>query len=217
LIFLAILPGAVLTTFLYINDKHEKEAHRALLKAFGYGILSIIPAVAIGLPLGDHGAFFNAFISAGLLEECSKFLFLRWIFYKKPYFNEPYDGIIYAAFISLGFATLENVLYVVEGGLSVALLRMFMSVPGHAIFGVFMGYYAGLAKFNPKKERKLLLTGLGLAILTHGTYNFFLMWNDSALWFLSVFIIIAGLIYAKKAIDLHNQRSPFKGKTKKLR
>lgn len=213
LFFLAVLPSITLAAILYVNDKHEKEAHTALIWAFACGVLSIVPAVAIGLPLGEHGAFFNAFISAALIEECCKFLFLRWIFYRKSYFNEPYDGIIYAAFISLGFATLENIMYVYQGGVAVAFVRMFMAVPGHAIFGVIMGYYAGLAKFNPKKENKYLLTGLGLAVLVHGLYDFFLMWNEALWWFLSVFIIIAGVIYSRKAMRLHSNKSPFKGQT----
>jgi RsiW-degrading membrane proteinase PrsW (M82 family) len=93
---------------------------------------------------------------------------------RHPSFNEVYDGILYSVAASLGFATLENIMYVVMGGgYGVALLRALLSVPGHALWGVIMGYYVGRARFAPAQQRGgLVLHGVGLAVFWHGLYDF---------------------------------------------
>jgi protease PrsW len=97
--------------------------------------------------------------------------------YFRPFFNEPLDGIIYAVMISMGFATLENVLYAMEYSISTTALRGLTAVPAHAVFATMMGYFVGKAKF--KTERKIqirfLAMGLGLAVLVHGLYDFFII------------------------------------------
>jgi RsiW-degrading membrane proteinase PrsW (M82 family) len=216
---LALAPGLAIIIYIYQADKYEKEPKSALLGAFLSGVFSIIPAVALGelfdwMGFSDDyttsSTFLYAFITVAFSEEFSKYwVFKKWS-YSQYYFDEPYDGIIYAVMVSMGFATLENLLYVQELGFSVGVLRMFTAVPAHATFGVLMGYFAGIAKF--KNDSFLFrIIGLMLAILFHGAYDFFLMVKNYEWMFLGAFIsLIIAIKLSQKAIQLHQERSPFK-------
>ncbi len=119
--------------------------------------------VALIDDLGTHlshpfaKSFFDSFFLAAIPEEISKWLVLYWIVWKSREFDEHYDGIIYAVFVSLGFALVENIMYVVNRGMGVALIRAVLSVPGHGSFGVLMGYYFSLAKFGPVTQRQPMM------------------------------------------------------------
>lgn len=210
LLCLAIFPSLLLAWFLYRNDLYEKESKLELFKAFSLGIISVFPTLATGRLIGNYSEYpiVNAFFATALIEEFWKFIAFRYFFYNKDFCNEPYDGIIYASFVSLGFATLENVFYVLEGGISVALVRMFLAIPGHTIFGIFMGYFAGLAKFEGKEVHNLSL-GFILAFLFHGFYDYFLLIDLNILALISVFLILIGIYLARKAIKIHQESSPF--------
>lgn len=120
---------------------------------------------------------------------------------RKKEFNEPFDGIIYSTFVSLGFATLENVVYVMQSGFSTGIARMFTAVPAHYAFGVIMGYYVGKAKFDEKNRASYLLRGLLYAVLLHGLYDFFVFQRDyPMLGFLVFAALILGLYLAQRAI-----------------
>lgn len=215
---LALAPGAAIIVYFYHADKYEKEPKSALLGAFLLGVFSIIPAVALGelfewLGLTDNqttaSTFIYAFVTVAFSEEISKYwVFKKWS-YSQSYFNEPFDGIMYAVMVSMGFATLENVLYVQDLGFSVAIFRMFTAVPAHATFGVMMGYFAGLAKFS-KNSFYLRFMGLVLAILFHGAYDFFLMEKNYEWIFIGAFIsLLIALKLSQEAIKRHQERSPF--------
>ncbi len=219
-IALAMAPAAAIIWFIYVKDEYDKEPVNLLILAFGMGILSVLPAVG-GSMLG--GNYFdisdNVFITAiyafgviALSEELGKFLFLRFFLFNKKAFDEPYDGIVYAVMVSMGFATFENILYAAEGGLSVVILRLFTAVPAHAVFGVAMGYWVGLAKFDPIRKNEYLLKGLFWAITLHGAYDFFLMQtNIPALSILAFVGLYFAIKWSRKAIKQHNEISPFKG------
>ena len=123
--------------------------------------------------------FFFAFVAVGFSEEGSKYLMLRAYAYRRKAFDEPLDGIIYGVMVSMGFATLENILYVTRHGFQTAILRAFLSVPAHACFGVIMGYYVGMAKFSKTRARYYKRLGLLLAVLFHGAFDFFLFLQES--------------------------------------
>lgn len=192
---LAIAPGIAIMVFIYIKDQYEKEPLKNLVFSFLLGVLSIIPAVIIQLSLepvvkqyGPSGSLLShpfisnailAYAIVGLSEEGSKFLMLRVYAYRKKAFNEPFDGIVYSVMVSMGFATLENIGYVVQGGLATALLRMFLSVPAHGSFAVIMGYHAGLAKFDSRHAAARLWKGLLLAVFFHGTFDYFLFLKEN--------------------------------------
>lgn len=190
-IALAIAPGLAICLFIFHRDAYNKEPKLNLIVSFILGILSIIPAVFIEAYFKNSfnnsiaGIALQAFFVVALTEEGCKFIVLRFYSYRKKSFDEPFDGIVYAVMVSMGFATLENILYVLnsagEGrGYQVALLRMFLSVPAHATFGVLMGYHIGRAKFNPGRRKVLMILGVCWATFFHGTFDTLLFWQQSA-------------------------------------
>ena len=147
-----------------------------------------------------------------LIEEFSKYVIVRFWSQPRDDFNEPFDGIIYAVMVSMGFAAVENAFYVLDGGMSIALVRAFTAVPAHATFAIMMGYYMGKAKFSNNRF-KWNLCGLGLAILFHGSYDFFLFINFIPGISIGAFIsLVVGIVLSKKAILAHQEGSFFKPK-----
>ena len=160
---LAIAPAIIGLAYIYIRDKYEKEPWRLLLAGCAAGALLTPLIIAIStwlmrfMPVvGRVGeAVFIAFAVSAFVEEGLKFAALCLLIWYNRNFNEPMDGIVYAVFISLGFAGVENVLYVFNpqlGGLDTAIARALLSVPSHGFFGVSMGYYFALAKFESAIE-----------------------------------------------------------------
>ena len=142
--------------------------------------------------------FFGVFIGIALVEEFSKWIFVRLITWKNKAFTHIYDAVVYAVFVSLGFATLENILYVIDSGIGTAIMRAVLSVPMHAFCGVFMGYYYGLAKQNEVYNRndlmgKNILLSLLIPILLHGFFDYCLITGEPIL--IIVFFIFVILIY----------------------
>lgn len=185
LIILAIAPALAVCGFIIHKDRFEKEPLWLVVLAFLFGVFSTFPA-AIGTALGGkfiihNGNFINtvlfAFLVVAASEEFAKFFFLRYILFKRKEFNEPLDGIVYAVMIGMGFAAIENILYVAQGGFGIAMMRMLTAIPAHAVFAIIMGYYVGLAKFDITHKDELLRKGLLYPILLHGAYDFFLMQN----------------------------------------
>ena len=184
LLALAVAPGIAVCLFIYFKDRYNKEPIIWLILCFILGMLSTIPAIVSEALLtrpaeqqfgnGIVGTAVLSFVVIGLSEELSKFLVLRYVAFNRKSFDDPFDGIVYSVVISMGFATLENIAYVFQHGFATGLLRMFLSVPAHATFGVLMGYYAGLAKYNPSKRRHYLLLGIFWAVVFHGAFDFFL-------------------------------------------
>ncbi len=186
LIALAVLPGFALMLFFHAKDKHEPEPGKEVARMMAWGAAVSIVAVVLGSFAAHHleahldpkslpAIFVNAFILAALLEESLKFLVVKKKIYEDPNLDEPYDGIVYCVAVSLGFAIVENIFYVLAGGFMVGIARALLAVPAHALFGVFMGYFVGLSKFTEGRERtRLQVIGLGVAVLAHGLYDFVL-------------------------------------------
>jgi RsiW-degrading membrane proteinase PrsW (M82 family) len=171
LLLLAIAPSLFVFLSIYRKDCYEPEPLHLLAWIFFLGALSVIAAGLIELPFPE-GVISSAFI-APVVEESLKFLVVFLAIYRHPEFDEPMDGIVYATAAGLGFATVENVLYVIDGGIAVGIIRAIASVPGHVVFSCIWGFALGTAKFRPKKERaKIILTGLFGAMLMHGIFNF---------------------------------------------
>lgn len=221
-LFLSILPGILIIIYVYKKDKHEQEPYKYIIICVLLGMLSCLPAILGTIFMqnitGSSNDSMNiisvglyAFGAVAFSEELAKFIFLRYYIYRQSEFDEPMDGIVYGVAIGMGFAILENVLYVSQGGLQVALLRMFTAVPGHAAFGVFMGYYVGLAKFatTATETKTLLMKGLLSAIAIHGVYDFFLFQDNFAgLSFLAFAVLILGISMSRKLIKMHVDNSP---------
>lgn len=181
LVTLAVAPVAFWLWYFQMRDRLRPEPRTLVIRVFALGGLAAIPAALIefwslaatGLTIGQPSASdaIAAAFLVGVVEESLKFAVVLVGVYRHLEFNEVMDGIVYAVAASLGFAAVENLFYVLEGGVSVGLLRAFLSIPGHAFFGAIMGYYMGLAKFAGPRERLVLAAALALAILAHTGYD----------------------------------------------
>jgi RsiW-degrading membrane proteinase PrsW (M82 family) len=193
---IAILPVIILMIFIYRQDKYQKEPIKSLAKAFIGGMLSIPIDILIvtGIDAALNGTaisntvFFSAFLEAGIPEELSKFLIFMISIWNDKNFDEYFDGIVYATFIGLGFACVENIEYVFSYGFQTGVVRALLSVPGHFLFGVVMGYFLSMAKFHPEKRGTYMISGLLLAMLAHGLFDWLLM-------VASVLPLVGGIIY----------------------
>jgi RsiW-degrading membrane proteinase PrsW (M82 family) len=221
LVLFAIAPVLVIILYIYVQDKYEKEPASLLITSFFLGaILSILIVIVLYLVTGKFipitnersiwQQFIQAFVVVALAEEFSKYIIVKYFAQTRKAFNEPYDGIVYAVMVSMGFACTENIMYVLDGGYSTAILRAFTAVPAHATFGVLMGYFMGKAKFS-NNRLKLNMAGLFLAVLFHGSYDFFLFINFIPGISIGAFIsLIIGVILSRKAIKRHQKNSHFK-------
>lgn len=186
--FASILPVLVLLVFVYKKDKFQPEPFGKLLLTFFVGCFSVVPAIGLesviqmfapGEPVAN--AVFNGFAVAAFSEELCKLVLLYWVVWKSPRFDEYFDGIVYAAFLSLGFACVENIGYVLmdpDAPMQTALLRGLLAVPAHFLFAVMMGYHFSLAKFDLPHRRSHLFMAFFLPFLMHGTYDALLMVSD---------------------------------------
>lgn len=221
LLLLAIAPAMIVIVFIYFKDKFEKEPISFLFKNFLFGaIISVLITLLLSMlanllfPITDVKNIFQilvkAFVVVALVEEFSKYIIVRFYAQKSKEFNEPFDGIVYAVLVSMGFAALENVLYVYQFGVSTGIVRAFTAVPAHATFGILMGYFMGLAKFS-KNKIQLNLLGLLVATVFHGAYDFFLFINFiPGITIGALVSLIVGIILSKKAIKIHQDNSVFK-------
>ncbi len=180
---MALAPVFIILIYIYVRDKYEKEPISLLLKALAVGIIITVPIVfaedyfstLYSATTQYAYAFYNGFVVAAFTEEFFKWLALVILIWRNKEFNERFDGIVYAVFISLGFAAAENVLYVFEYGTQTGYLRAVTAVPAHAIFGITMGYYFSLAKFETESTQLNLFKAILIPILLHGIYDFILM------------------------------------------
>lgn len=228
-----ILPGLIWLWIFYRTDRYEPEPKKLVMLTFALGILSIIPAF-IGERLGEHvypylasiesaaaaplgelsnplPLFIGCFLIIGPCEEISKFLAVRLFIYRNREFDEPLDGIIYASAAALGFASLENVFYVVDWthGLGIRWgmlgVRSFLALPGHVIFAATWGYALGRKKFNPQYQVwPRLLAAAGL----HGLYDFLLMYPPTRPAII-LFMTMMVPVLLREIKTLRNE-SPFK-------
>ena len=183
----AVVPVVLLLWFIYRKDRLNPEPLGKLLLTFFVGCLSVVPAglmEGILMPLGPSAetapvlnGLFDGYVVAGLSEELWKLILLMLVIWRSRHFDEYFDGIVYAAFLSLGFACVENIGYVTGGEdpMATALMRGLLAVPAHFLFAVTMGYYVSLAKFDPAGRGGHLLKALLYPALLHGTYDALLM------------------------------------------
>jgi RsiW-degrading membrane proteinase PrsW (M82 family) len=192
----SVLPAVLLFLWVYFRDRIREPAS-VVLATIGLGVLIALPAYFIedllvrlgilGGILGDDDpasllkAGYMSFAVAGLVEESLKFMVLWGFAARRVAFDEPIDGIVYGAAVSLGFAGIENALYVMNAwtaddgstaaSATLSALRAFTAVPMHAAFGVVMGACIGIAHFTPARRALWLGLGLAGAIGLHGFYN----------------------------------------------
>jgi protease PrsW len=234
---LAIVAGAApslfLLTFFYLRDRWQREPMHRVAMAFGLGLYAMAAArglafTAIGfispdwLGGGTEAArLFESLVLAGGIEELSKGVVLFAAIYHWDDFDEPLDGVVYGVAVSLGFATLENILYIMhaqsgDAGLTVVWQRALFAVPAHALFGGAMGYYAGKAKFDRTHPAALLrdrVFCLLVPILFHGAYNYALHHQlDAHLWTIVSLLSVGMWIFVLRRVHRADRASPFRPK-----
>lgn len=228
LLIIALAPVFIIATYVYFRDKYEKEPVKLLLIALVAGGLTVIPILFLEHFLSSFATLFDglwvaawdAFVVASFSEELFKYAALFILIWRSKEFNEKFDGIVYATYVSLGFAAVENVLYVLQGGLTTGIMRAVTAVPAHAIFGITMGFYFGLAKFYEKERTSLQLKALVYPIVLHGIYDFILFTGIK--WLMIVFVgfviylYVSGLKRMKILSDQSIYNTDYKLLNKKL-
>ncbi|WP_073981870.1 glutamic-type intramembrane protease PrsW, partial [Bacillus subtilis] len=202
-----IAPGIALLSYFYLKDQYDNEPVHMVLRSFFLGVVLVFPIMFIQYVLEKEnvggGSFFVSFLSSGFLEESLKWFILMISVYPHAHFDEHYDGIVYGASVSLGFATLENILYLIGHGVEHAFVRALLPVSCHALIGVIMGFYLGKARFSADKARvKWLTLSLVVPSLLHGSYDFILTALSNWIYYMLPFMVFLwwfGLRKAKKA------------------
>lgn len=188
IISLALLPVIVLVAFVLYKDRKQPEPIGKLFGAFFMGLLSvfvvlmIVPIIELFIDIDSPtimGQINSAFWGAAIPEEVAKLLMLYILLRKNEYFDEHFDGIVYAVMVGLGFAAFENVLYLFDysdNWMSVGVMRALMAVPGHYAFAVFMGYFYSLAHLRHKYIN--YVWAFVVPVLLHGCYDMLLMLSN---------------------------------------
>ncbi|MCT2537406.1 glutamic-type intramembrane protease PrsW [Aquibacillus koreensis] len=207
-----IAPTLALMSFFYLKDKFNSEPITAVIKTFFYGALLVFPIMFIQYAFMEEGvgqtALIRSFILTGLLEEFFKWFIFLYTVYKYTEFDSFYDGITYGVSISLGFAAVENILYLFAHGIEYAFSRALFPVSSHALFGVIMGYYLGKARFNESKSKRTLFLALVIPVVLHGTYDFILeAYTSNWMYILIPFMILLWALGLRKVKKANQYRS----------
>ncbi|ARF18597.1 glutamic-type intramembrane protease PrsW [Sporosarcina ureae] len=194
LLTVAIAPALALFSYLYLRKQIAKEPSKSLFHAFIYGAIMTFPILFIQHVFEEEHVFNNEFFRNVLftssLEEFFKWIIIFIFVYKTIEFEDAYDGILYGASVSLGFATVENILYLLSFGLDTAFIRALLPVSSHALFGIVMGYYFGKAKFSAASEKAKWIAIAFLApFLLHVFYNSILFTYDDWLYLMIPFML----------------------------
>lgn len=218
LLSIAIAPIIIILITIYIKDKYEKEPIKLALTGTFFGFVMAFPISFTEKFLTNFSppktsfyyAIYISFVVASFVEEAYKYIILKFLIWKNSNYNEPFDGILYAVYVSLGFATLENILYVLSptlGGIQTGVFRAIFSVPAHAVFGVYMGYYLSKEKFFKKPK---LFLGFLMPFFVHGLYDLLLFLNlkYSYIYFILFFSYI--IVISFKRLNKYISISPFK-------
>lgn len=222
-ILVSVMPGMLWLWVFYLTDVYEPEPKRLVLLTFGLGaaaivpawlvekgIAHLVPALALGRAQGALPVLAGCFLVIGPVEELCKFAVVRATIFRHREFDEPLDGIIYAAACALGFATLENILYVVDfahGGQikwQLLLLRSLLALPGHVTFAATWGYALGRRRFDGRYPvGRMLLAAAWL----HGAYDFVLMYPPARPFIPLLLGLLVPLVV--RQIKELQRRSPF--------
>ncbi|MFD1850507.1 glutamic-type intramembrane protease PrsW [Oceanobacillus bengalensis] len=189
-----LAPAIALLSYFYLKDR-VTEPIPLIIRTFISGALLVFPIMFIQYVLTSEAMinnnFIHSFFFGAFFEEFFKWFIFMFAIFRHPEFNNHYDGIVYAVSISLGFASLENVLYLITNGIEYAFLRAFFPVSSHALFGVIMGFYLGKAKHMHSRKKWNMFRAFLIPFLLHGIYNYILLTVTSN-W---IFYIIPFMIF----------------------
>lgn len=209
-----IAPGLALLSYFYLRDQYGTEPFLVVFKTFLFGAFLVFPLMFIQYVFEVEqlisSDLISSFFVTGFLEEFFKWFILIYTIYHHVSFDEPYDGIVYGSAVSLGFATAENILYLVANGVEFAFGRALLPVSSHALFGVIMGYYLGKCKFTSDKKKRFKLLAFLIPFLLHGFYDFILLKETNWLYYIVPFMIFLwwlGIWKIKKARALSDSHA----------
>ncbi|RWZ60245.1 intramembrane metalloprotease PrsW [Halobacillus fulvus] len=199
----AISPAVAIMTFIYLSKKIELEPLPLIIRMFVIGVIMVFPIMFIQYAFETEVIFqsplLKSVLLAGLIEEFFKWFFLLFVAYRHSAFDHHYDGIIYGVSISLGFATIENIIYLFANGIEIAVLRAIFPVSSHALFGIIMGYYLGKAKFTESHTRLCLLLGLLIPVTLHSLYDYILQVQEHTwMYWITPFMILLWVLGVRK-------------------
>lgn len=203
-----IAPGLALVSYFYLRDQYGQEPIYNVFRVFIFGAIMTFPIMFIQYVLMEEGLvatpLLQSFFSASLLEEFFKWFILFVAIYEHTDFDEPYDGIVYGASLSLGFATIENILYLIAHGVEFAFGRALFPVSSHALFGVIMGYYLGKAKFNISNRSTFwLAASFVVPFILHGSYDYIIVSGNQWIYYLVPFMIFLWWFGLRKVKHAH--------------
>lgn len=211
----AIAPGIAILSYFYLRDSLEPEPISMVIRSFIFGMLLVIPVMVLQYIMQNEWNWRDGIVAgvvqSAVVEEFFKWMVIFFTAYKHVEFDEPYDGIVYAVAVSLGFATLENLFYLIINGLNIAFWRALLPVSSHALFAVWMGYYLGRAKFSKeiRKERMFLWVSVLLPVGLHALYNTIFFSIQNWVWAIIPFMILLwwqGLKKVQRAHDFGSKK-----------
>ena len=219
--FLAFAPGLFWLWFFVRGRAYRPKPRRLLAVAFFLGMLSTIPAAAIefavlnDVHIGAGAALATAAVAmlfvVGPVEELSKFMAVRLGPFRSLYFDEPRDGLVYAVAASLGFASLENLVYILQFGPEVMVGRAPLSTLAHVIFGSFWGLGLGMQAKQDQRGRSLwLVGGLSVAAVAHGVFNILVFTQSPVGVLVALLLVAAGLLWTLSRFRWAQRVSPFR-------
>lgn len=213
LVVLAFAPGIFWLWYVYQKDRWEPEPRALVVKTFLWGIACALPAALLEVPFA-WSVVFLIVIAAPVIEEYAKYFVVSRTVYRQIEFNEPMDGIVYSAAAALGFASLENFLYLVMAQgqnmlTPVFLGRALFSVPGHVLFSTIWGAALGRAKFvsDPVRQRALIHGGLVTAMAAHGLFNLLAMFELLGAVGLLIFLFFAWKFFHQRVEEALTESS----------
>ena len=221
---LSLLPCALWLWYFSSRSRYKRLSGHVLGMTFLFGALATIPALILNLFgkvllssfLGDSPAsqLLLFVLVVGPVEEALKLLAVYFYAYRRPEFDEPLDGVIYSAAAALGFAAIENVVYLAQNDPMLVLLRGPLSNPGHALFSAVWGMSLSVAKTKPNlfgKRFPIILQGWLYATLLHSLFDVLLMAASKLgiiIFGLLVFLMIALFFWVRARIKFHSETSP---------
>ncbi|ATP39607.1 PrsW family intramembrane metalloprotease [Solibacillus sp. R5-41] len=203
----AIAPGLALLSYFYLRNQMDTEPRRTLLNSFIFGAIITFPILFIQFILKEEQTFSSVFFSnvifTSIIEEFFKWLVIFAAILRNVEFDDPYDGVLYGVAVSLGFATVENVIYLISFGIDQAFMRAILPVSSHALFGVVMGYYYGKGKFSADHQKKIIFLALIAPVVLHITYNSILMMEEYFMYVMLPFMFFLWWFALRKVKQAH--------------
>lgn len=210
LLSVSIAPALALFSFFYLRNQMATEPRTTLFHTFIYGAILTFPILFLQFVVNEEKIFSSVLMQdvlfSGVVEEFFKWFILLIAIYHHIEFDDPYDGVLYGVSISLGFATVENILYILSFGLDTAFMRALMPVSSHALFGVVMGYYLGRAKFTGRNSSiRYQAVSLALPMLLHIIFNFILTIEGKWAYIMLPFMLFLWWFALRKVKNAHKQ------------